>query len=337
MAEIIGAPAGTPALSKSLQKNGMLWKVSRSFEREYLVLADSYGESQDAILSAVPQPLQYYLPRSPIEADGLPSGAFQKYYKMMVTPVLGPLAGAYMCKSVQIKEVDDVTHPETHQLTTLNRITCSFDNDLRLDPLELDPTVKVKSESVERVLEKDVQTGDPIQTACGEKLLQATEETITVLEISRYHNFPYNLNIIEEFKKTINQKEFWGRPARCALMDSIECDFVDVEIAEDMKKKYAHVTYRIKFRWDGDNPDNPNPWALKALHYGNLRFVKAGAPPEKNLDVNGKPCPCNLDARGFKLADNADPVFLTFNQYPEKDWDELEINNTQLGDSYQYQ
>ena len=311
MAEVIGATTGSAELEKSIQKNGLLWKVSRSFTRDYLVLADSCDESTESILSVVSQPLVYYRP----------SNSYDN--KLMVQALIGPIPGAFICKSVKIKEVDTTTHPTTGLLTTVSRITCEFDNDFRLDPLEMEPQVKVTCENVERALEYDVVNGKPVRTVPGEKLPAVTADTVICLEITRFEAFPYPMNNIRQYKNTVCSGSFWGAPAYHALLDDISFDVVDVELTDEIKKKFAQVHYRIKFRFEEGVSE---PWKLRTLHYGNLRYEKQGEAPIRNVDDYNKPCPCNLDQNGFKLGENAAPVFLEFNKYRKISWSSLHLN-----------
>ena len=311
MASIMGVPTGAPNLTKELQKSGIVWKLNTSYSREYLVLADRLDEPQESILAAVP-------------AVG----------DVTHVPAIGAKEGKMMCKSVNVTEVEVVHHPATGELTSLNKIVCQFDSDVKLDPLELDAEVRWSSESEEEALWKDVVTGAPIATAVGEQIPMTRPLVIPVLEIKRYAPFPFNPTTIIEYTNTLNEKTFWGAPAKHALLASIECDYVDVELYDGVKQKFAHVSFRIKFRFDANTEE---PWKARPLHYGNYAFELGSDADDQEIkckqitDKSGRPIQGNLDANGFELGANDDPVFLEFNLYATKDFDDLGINRTQLG------
>lgn len=303
MATILGVPTQSPNLTKELQKSGIVWKLSRSFSRTYLVLADSLEETQESILATVPG--------------------------------LGTMVQGCMCKNVEVSEVDAVHNPATGELTSLNKIVCSFDSDVRLDPLDLDAEVRWGAEQEEEAMWKDVN-GVAIQTKVGEEIPMTRPVVIPVLEIRRYENFPFDPNTILEYTNTINSGVFWGAPAKHALLASIECDYVDVELYDGVKKKFAQVSYRIKFKKSPD-PDNDEPWKVRPLHYGNYCWEEGASMSDSNrkkkriTDKSGRPIQGNLDINGFLLGADAEPVFLAFDKYPEKNFNSLGINRSQLG------
>ncbi|MDO4571502.1 MAG: hypothetical protein Q4D38_14045 [Planctomycetia bacterium] len=297
MAYLMGETSASRQGDKSLEKNGTVWRQRRQYSREYTVLADSFDESEESILRTVPR--------------------------------LGSVLGGCICKSVSVKEVEGVIHPRTKKLTALWKISCSFDSDVLLDPLELDPEVRWSAEQEEEALWQDVETGEAIQTKCGEQIPITRHRVIPVLEIKRYMEFPFNPNILLNYTNTINALEFWGAPPQHALLASIECDYVEIELSDTQKKKYAHVSYRIKFKFD---PHTDQPWQASPLHYGNLTWGDG----EKTfvtqiIDREGRPKQGLLDAEGYELGPSLEPVFLKFNQFLTKDWTSLGINRQQIG------
>lgn len=297
MAYLMGETTATRHGDQSLEKNGTIWKQKRQYSREYTVLADTFDESEESILRTVPR--------------------------------LGSVLNGCLCKSVSVKEVEGVIHPRTKKLTALWKITCSFDSDVQLDPLELDPEVRWSAEQEEEALWQDVETGEAIQTKCGEQIPMTRQRVIPVLEIKRYMDFPFDPNILLNYTNTLNAGEFWGAPARHAFLASIECDYVEIELSDTQKKKYAHVSYRIKFKFD---PFSNEPWKARPLHYGNLVWADGEKTAvTQYTDLQGRPCPTLLDEEGFDLGASLSPVFLAFNQYLTKDWTSLKINRQQIG------
>ena len=299
MASLIGVPTGTPNLKKSLRKNGQMWKMDRSFSREFLILADHLDESQASILSCV--------------------------------PAIGSVSGGCVCKSVSVSENETVIHPKTGRDTVLVKVVCEFDSDAKLDPIELPPSVKFGSETQEELMETDF-TGKRIQTVNGERLEVTRPVVIPTIEISRYQEYPWNPNVNFTHANHLNSKTFWGAPPRHALLDPISCEYVQIELTDEMKQWFCKCSYRVRFRFD---PQTEEPWKLRPHHYGNL--VRTPKESENTyiiqaLDAEGRPRQVNLDAQGFELPEDAEkPVFLEFDQYGEADFDELGINAYQLG------
>lgn len=300
MAALIGVPTGTPNLSKSLKKNGQMWKLERSFSREYMILADRLDESQASILRCV--------------------------------PAIGSVSAGCICKSVSPRESETVVHPKTGRHTVLVRVVCEFDSDAKLDPLELPPTVKFGSEMQEELMETDF-AGKRIQTANGERIEVTRPAVIPTLEISRYQPYPWNPNLNFTHANHLNSKPFWGAPPRHALLDPISCEYVQIELTDECKQWFCKCSYRVRFRFD---PNSSEPWKLRPLHYGNLvRYITEDDGDlviAQALDPEGRPRQVNLDAMGFELPpESTEPVFLEFDQYGEADFDELGINADQLG------
>ena len=297
MAYLIGESGGTRSSGKTLERNGQLWRLKRTFTREFLVLADTLDEPDASVRAAVP-------------------------------PV-GSVFEMCLCKEVAVAEVQTVIHPKSGKLTAQYRITCTYDNQVRANPLEMDPEIKWSCEFEEAPLIRDVDTGAPIQTTAGEQIPLTTQNVIPVLSVTRYVPLPFDPNIFRDYTNTINEGEFWGAPPAHALLTSIECDYADIEISDETKIKVAHVSYHIKFRF---NPRTQTPWKAEPLNYGN--YEKESMSTDnivQHIDPNGRPCQTLLNESGFPLGATQDPVFLSFNQYRTANWDALGINRSQLG------
>lgn len=297
MATLIGVPTGSPKNSRSLKKNGIIWRVDRSFSQEYLILADRLDESRGSLLKEVPQ--------------------------------LGSVVNGCVCKSVDVQENEIVLHPKSGRQTVLVKVSCEFSNDARLDPIEMPPTVKFGAETMEEVMEKDV-TGKRIQTVNGERLECSRQKILPTLEISRFQAYPFNPNVNFSHANHLNASTFWGAPPHHALLEPIQCEYVQIELADELKQWFCKCSYKIRFRFDSGSLE---PWKLKILHYGNLvRNSLSDSTVVQATDVEGRPRQVNLAADGFELPPSSEePVFLEFDQYEEADFNQLGINADQLG------
>lgn len=305
MATLIGETPCTRDYKKKLKIVGGRIRIDRSFPRQYDVLADTYEEVWESVLSVV--------------------------------PVVGAVENGCVCRSVSLKEKEEVYHPTTKKLTLLYSIVCEFDNDKEAaeKPENRRATVSWDVEQYEEVMTEDAE--DPakkVQTACGEMLSLTRPRVIRCLNISRYERYDvYTAINWFNYDNTLNSSAFWGWPAKHALLLPPTCSYEYIEDAEGNEIKYAHVSYKIKFKY---NPNYSEPWKARPLHYGSkckeridggstdFRIVQA-------TDLPGRPCSVNLDVDGYELAPSEEPVYLEFNQYQTSNFDTaLQLNVNQL-------
>ncbi len=297
MATLIGIPTETENFTSALKKGKTIWKRERSFSREFCILADSLDESRESLTKLVPP--------------------------------LGTIQNGCVCKKITVKENEIVQHPKTRKTTVLIRIVCEFDSDAKLDPTEYPPTVKFGASSTETAMLRDVK-GKMIETVNHERLVCSRPHVLPTLEISRYENYPWNPNLNFTHANHLNAAPFWGAPPRHALLRPITCEYVQLEIEENVKRWFCKTSYKIDFDFKEDTEE---PWKLRLLHYGNLvRESESNQNVVQAIDVQGRPRQVNLDENGFELAPTAEtPVFLEFDQYEEADFNQLGINAEQLG------
>lgn len=201
MATIIGISANSPKFSRDLKKNGLMWKLNRGFSREYTILADRLDESQKSVLKE--------------------------------TPHVGEIENGCMCKSVEVTESENVLHPKTRDLTALYKVTCSFDSDCKLDPIELPPTIQWGAETMEIAMETDL-TGKRIQTVNGERLEASRQIICPTLSIGMY-SLTFDPNIQVSYANHLNSQTFWGAAPKTALLEPIQYDFVQIELTDEVK------------------------------------------------------------------------------------------------------
>lgn len=297
MATLIGVPSGTNKFNTDLKKGKMIWKKERSFTKEYLILADHLDESSQSIMKLIP-------------------------------PV-GSILNGCACKSVHVSENETVIHPKTGETTVLIHVVCEFNSDVKLDPTEFPPSIKFGSSTVEEAMVRDVK-GKMIETVNHERLVCSRPHIMPSLEISRYEAYPWNPNVNFTHANHLNAAPFWGAPAKHALLRPISCEYVQLEILDDVKTWFCKTTYHIDFDFKAGTNE---PWKLRLLHYGNLiRESLSTNNIIQAIDSEGRPRQVNLGMDGFELPPSAqEPVFLEFDQYDTADFDELGINAAQLG------
>lgn len=242
-------------------------------------------------------------------------------------PRIGSYSAGLMCKKLTPSRdtlviLDGVTKSKW-------TITAEYSSEFtETDPTELPPEVSWSSEIYEEVLKWDVDNpNQKVVTKCGEPLILTRRRVMPVLTIKRTEEAPFPPMNILEYTNTINQNPFWGSPAKHALLEGINATYKQVELTNGDKKWYVDVSYVIKFRFD---PNTNQPWQAQILHHGTKYFKVQGAEAQCWDDGNGNTGTINLDANGLKLADGAEPVYLSFNVYETKDWSALKIDTDEI-------
>lgn len=299
MAQIVAIKRGGRSGSHSLSQNGLQWDVEKTFTITYTVVCDSVSDTHEHILQTAG------IPRVGVKMYGL------------------------ICKKVS------ATREKLVQMNGGMRglwtVTADFDSSIdHIDPTELPPEVSWTSEIFEEVLRKDLN-GRPIQTVPGEPLILTGRKAMPVLTISRTENAPFDPSIILNYTNTINSNGFWGAPAKSALLESIQAKYKQVEMTNGDKKWFVDVTYVIKFK---KIPNVSEPWKASVLHHGTKYYQNAEDEAQAWEDGRGNNGSYNLDNNGFLLADGADPVYLDFDIYEQKNFDTLKINASQIGSMF---
>ena len=282
--------------NRELQQDGAKMNIVEDFTRTYTIISDKNATA--------------------ISIMGTPG-----------LPQVGSRSGGLMCKKIT---------PSRETLVLINGVTQSkwtvtaeYSSEVsETDPTELPPEVSWSSEVYEEVLKNDVD--DPtkkVVTACGEPLILTQRRVMPVLTIKRTEKAPFSPMKILTYTNTINSNEFWGAPKYHALMEGINASYKQVEMTDGSKKWFVDVTYVIKFKFD---PNNDQPWRAEVLHHGTKYFKVEGAEAQCWDDGNGNTGTINLDENGYKLADDAEPVYLKFNVYKKMDWSALKIDTNQI-------
>ncbi len=281
-------------------KREKMWVTGRDYHQSFYVLAAA-SETEDSIRGTI----------------GVPT--IGTHYE-----------GAY-CISHDVKELTPCRNPFTGAASILCEVTCEFTNDIsgpdadqeetEKDPEDRSPVVNWTSEFEEEVLEKDVVTGEPIQTRAGEQIIITGPIPVPVLEVIRYETFPFNPVTLLLYGGRINSAAFYGAPEGTAWLQPIEAPEVRIE-----GKKYVHATYRVRFKMRED-PEEPgtflkNTWRARLLHQGQ-QYLDDGGKPVQATDENGNPIRVNLDDEG-KVTGT--PQYLNFNRLHK-----INLNDLNLG------
>lgn len=292
MPTVLGIKEGSIGADFSKVKKQDVWTDAKAFDLTYYVLGDSINDREDEI----------------ILASGIP-------------PLGYPLRGCY-CKKLTPTETNRVANPSTGTPVGLWEVKANFDDDYTPEddqpPTSKPPVIRWHGETEEEILEKDVETGDPVQTDADEPILITTPFVLPVLEIKRWENYPFDPNTMLDYSHHVNSAEFWGAPVGSALMLPME---VDEETAEGIK--YCVVTYKIKFKI---KPDLDEPWKARVLHHGSKYRKNAGQPPVQCQDRYGNPTTFNLAEGGTKLAEGAEKVFKDFSRFQKANFNALSLD-----------
>lgn len=292
MPAVLGIEEGSYKSNDRLEKrqSTQLYVRKKNFSWTYYVLGDDLTDDEDDI------------------------------YATSGVPALGyPLRGCRV-KSRTCHESHRVRHPNTGVAAGLWMVDVEWDSNVPEeddDPLLKTPKISWHGETEEEVLEKDVITGDPVETAAKEPILITTPFVMPVLEIKRYETFPFDPNTILTYSHTINSAAFWGAPAGSALFLPPE---VDEETIEDVR--YAVATYRIKFKIKAGIVE---PWQARVLHHGFKFRAGAAEEPEVYTDKHGNPATVNLNDDGTLLPANQAAKFLTFNRFTKTNFNNLTL------------
>ena len=299
MPKVLGVQDGVSGGESGFTRGGVR---ETSFSLVYNVLSDNLTQTQADIIATTGIPPLYY-----------------------------PTGGAYV-KSHRPREVSTVIHPITGVKAILWEVEVEFDSGVDPSggtaggtppaPPARRPKVRWSGDTEEEVLDKDVDTDEPIQTEAGEPILLMSPTTLHILEITRYEPYPFDPNTQHNYANHINKSTFWGAPAGCAWMQPIE---VDEETIEGVL--YCSVTYTIKFKIKKgpSGAFKDNTWRSRILHHGSKFRPAAAEPAQVAVDENNNPITVNLDYGGIKLPDGDPPVYLVFNRLHRADFNALSL------------
>lgn len=294
--------AATRTTKVALVKENKIYRLSVERKLAFYVLS-SPGEDEDDILSAV----------------GLPQ-------------IFSPYRGTY-CKTLDIKESEPVMNPYTGQPGILSEVECGFDNNFSADdqedqenpPEERRPKISWHGENEDEVLEKDAETGEPIQTVAREPIIMTAPVVYQTLQIRRFEAFPFEPLVGLLYPNKLNSNTFWGAPTGTAWMQPIEAG-EDEEIEGQL---YVAVTYRIKFKMvQGTGGQfESDTWKTNTLHQGTQYFDpnEDVTKTVKALDSRGEPVTILLAGDGTPLDASLDPQYLRFNRFKKIDFDALNL------------
>jgi hypothetical protein len=309
MALVIDEIAATRLANIELVKENQLYRTKVNFERSYYVLTDHLGETEADVVIAV----------------GIPQ-------------IGSTLLGA-ICKSHAPKALEQVKNPITGFDAELYEVRCAFNNDTDQNagdekdtpPESRTPKTSWGGELEDELLEKDAQTGAPIQTAAYERLLITGPRAYPILTIKRYGLFPFDPDVILQYVGKYNSTTFWGAPPGTALMLPISVEETTIE-----GQKYTDETYQIKFNMK-ENPESPgsflqDTWKTGVPHQGHqyLEEEESSGPTtyvqKRAVDDNDKPIIVNLNSDGTRKDAGEEGEYIFF-------WRSTKVNfnNLNLG------
>jgi hypothetical protein len=209
-------------------------------------------------------------------------------------------------------------------------VTAIFDSD---PPLTKIAEWYWDGETIEKVIEKDPVTLQPIVNSVGEPLFSTRPATIQVLTVEKILT-TWDSSEIDSYCDHVNSATFWGKPAGTALMHSIrEAPVYRRNI------RLSRVVYVIKFDL---NPELISivagagtiyhGWNLRLLNHGSVYYDPVAGSLRNFEDTAKNPTTGNLKLNGERLnpqntAPNAMaiPIYLDFNRFPRKDFNVLNL------------
>lgn len=194
-------------------------------------------------------------------------------------------------------------------------VTVNYSTDLTPQQLESSPMARPINwrwdfVRYEEVVEKD-RDGDPVETSAGEPFdpLPVRDRTRPVLVITR-NEAQFVPATVETYVGKVNEREFFGAAANTLKLDSIQ----PTPVTEGTTNFWS-VTYAFHYK--------PNTWALEVLDFGSYERPNKEGDKRNFSEEEGESGRAKLDGEGTKLADDADPVYLSFDVYEEVDFNKL--------------
>ena len=303
MPTLLGILDGSTEYDSGIKIENGRPKAENTYGRTYLILADDCNDTADDVMATTGIPLI---------GDSCPGGYID---------------------GIRPREQATVIHPNTGVKTILWELEVSGTSDYDPasggpsdDPTDWTDTLRWYTWEEEELLERDVITGEPIQTKAKEPISLTRPVKYPVLEITRYEVYPYDPNNLLTYVNKINSANLWGAPVGSVLLDDIK---VEEETIENVK--YCRVTYVLKFKITDEYDETSDPWQAHILHQGTQYVAVAQGDPIEiaqiaaALDVQGEPITVNLDEEGFILPPASAPVFLDFNRYKKIDFAPLNL------------
>jgi hypothetical protein len=188
-----------------------------------------------------------------------------------------------------------------------------------LNPLEKRPKVTWGSVKYEIHKSKDLD-GLPFVNTAGEPLLEPPklDENRSLLTITRNEE-TFSEAYVKQFRDTVNFDTFLGYPP-----NTVKCrDIVGDQEYDADWGMYWEVKYEFEIRDDSDT--DGDGWTLVVLNAGLREKKTSGAAPTEVM-MGGKPVsdPVLLNQAGLYVP-GADPYYLEFHIYPEKNFADLNI------------
>lgn len=225
-------------------------------------------------------------------------------------------------KRVQINQLA----PDVFEATVQYDTEQKNDSDREEHPLRKPVRYSLELMQFERPVDKDIN-GTPILNACGEPFdppLMHDDSRQVLVGVRNIQSLGEIVYLQQFYKDAVNLNPFHGAGPRQAKVVSITAG--EQQRAKDID--FYEVAIRVAFKENGET------WVREVLNQGMAYF--RDVPDPNNADstiqklttkrdgefINS---PVKLDADGYLLEDDAEPVFLKFKTYPERDFRGLGI------------
>ncbi len=234
--------------------------------------------------------------------------------------------------------VTGITADETDDSMNIWEVTITYssvqdkDDDLPLNPLDRDPVVKLTFINTREVARGTFDTKSPptsptsgvsyfataLRNSAGEIFNPPPERDRSrpVLSITRNEEFIKPTELMD-FADTVNSLDFLGAPPRTVKMTAPAADLL-----KENDQQYWQVGYAMEYNketWDFELPD-------EGSYYNDSTGggqINANSTDAKEFAVEGHPTIGLLDGNGKAAAIGADPTFVVYEVYEQKDFNTL--------------
>lgn len=188
---------------------------------------------------------------------------------------------------------------------------------LEVNPLLRPADVRYSTIKQMKVLQKD-RDGNLITNSANKPFdppLEMEEVRVGINIVKNYATF--DLKVIEEYVGTTNLEPWPGTLG--LTIDCVRCMDISAKAARSQGVAYWEVSFAFEYKGGG--------WVVELLDQGWEELGVLGTKWFLIKDEYGRPLsqPALLDGAGNKLDADENPVFLTFDVYPQKDFNLLNI------------
>lgn len=302
MATLLGSNEGTFSVDEKARRDGMWNWRTRQFSIEYTVLSDNLDESWLAVETMADMP----------HIGDRKDGCVCKGYKLKETNTCWVNGTPRFKWTIEYNYDSECGAEDSRNKNT--------GEDTRPDPLQWPVEINWTSEKIKTVVYKDFGNPRKVIANSAEQIFpQEIDMIVPCLTLSRYEPYVWGPHWLTKFAQKTNSDEFMGYEAGRCLIDDIQASREEINGGY-----YFKVTYKILF-----HPEKDYPWDWHIADRGTMvkdpRYTYH-APIKPVVEVYGTAEEIDLNGEGYRLAEGAAKVFLTYFRYGEVKFADLHFN-----------